>query len=172
MLAQLPEEIPVQVWHQAGQRNIDAARAAYGDSADAANIRVVAFIDDMSAAYAWADLVLCRSGALTVAELAAAGVAAILVPYPYAVDDHQTANARWLSEAGAALVIAQAQLTPKWLADCLATLWTVAADDVCDVADMAPERRRLLTMAVRARAIAHADATQQVVTACLEVARG
>jgi UDP-N-acetylglucosamine--N-acetylmuramyl-(pentapeptide) pyrophosphoryl-undecaprenol N-acetylglucosamine transferase len=172
MLAKLPEGIPVQVWHQAGQRNIDAARAAYGDSADAANIRVVAFIDDMSAAYAWADLVLCRSGALTVAELAAAGVAAILVPYPYAVDDHQTANARWLSEAGAALVIAQAQLTPKWLADCLATLWTVAADDVCDVADMAPERRRLLTMAVRARAIAHADATQQVVTACLEVARG
>jgi len=171
MLTQLSDEFPVQVWHQAGQRNIDVARAAYGESVSA-DIRVVAFIDDMSEAYAWADLVLCRSGALTVAELAAAGVAAILVPYPHAVDDHQTANARWLSEAGAALVIAQKQLTPKWLADCLMTLWTVAAADSCDAPDVAPERRRLLAMAVKARAIARTDATQQVVTACLEAAHG
>jgi len=173
MLAQLPHGFAVQVWHQAGQRNIDAARAAYGESAAAgADIRVVAFIDDMSAAYAWADVVLCRAGALTVAELAAAGVAAILVPYPYAVDDHQTANARWLGDAGAALIIPQTQLTPKWLAECLTTLWTDATDQAGDVADMMPERRRLLAMAIKARAIARTDATQQVVTACLEAAHG
>lgn len=171
MLAELPQGFAVQIWHQAGQRNIDAARRAYADSVSA-DIRVVAFIDDMSEAYAWADLVLCRAGALTVAELAVAGVAAILVPYPHAVDDHQTANARWLSDAGAAMVIAQAQLTPRWLADCLLMLWTAAGQDEGDAVDMAPERRRLLAMARKARASGRRDATQQVVTACLEAAHG
>jgi UDP-N-acetylglucosamine--N-acetylmuramyl-(pentapeptide) pyrophosphoryl-undecaprenol N-acetylglucosamine transferase len=82
----------------------------------------VAFIDDMAARYAWADLVICRAGALTVAELAAAGVASVLVPFPHAVDDHQTGNARFLSEAGAAILLPQSRLTPERLARCCSEL--------------------------------------------------
>ena len=90
--AKLPE-----VWHQAGHDHVDAVKAAYSK----VNIeaRVEPFIEDMAQAYAWADLVICRAGALTVAELTAVGVASILVPLPYAIDDHQTANARWLEQS-------------------------------------------------------------------------
>ena len=98
-----------EVIHQTGVKNIDAARDLYR-SADV-DAKVEAFIDDMPAAYEWADLVICRSGAMTVFELAAAGVASVLVPYPYAVDDHQTGNARYLESAGAAIVRQQAELT-------------------------------------------------------------
>ncbi len=90
-----------EVWHQAGERGIEEARAEY--SLAGVSGRVEAFIDDMAGAYGWADLVICRAGALTVAELAAAGVGALLVPFPFAVDDHQTHNARFLTEAGAAV---------------------------------------------------------------------
>ncbi len=107
-----------QLWHQVGKHNIDAMRAAYADAGVQA--RVVPFIDDMAEAYEWADLVVCRAGALTVAEIAAAGCAALFVPFPFAVDDHQTANANYLVKENAALMVQQAdlgaeQLAQKWL---------------------------------------------------------
>jgi UDP-N-acetylglucosamine--N-acetylmuramyl-(pentapeptide) pyrophosphoryl-undecaprenol N-acetylglucosamine transferase len=116
---------------------------------------VNAFIDDMAAAYAEADLVISRAGAMTVAELAAAGVASVLVPYPYAVDDHQTHNARFLSARGAALCLPQAELTPERLAGLLATL----------------DRSALLAMAERAHALAKPDAARCVADVCEAVAR-
>ena len=103
-----------EVWHQAGERGIEEARAEYSRRASTA--RVEAFIDDMAGAYAWADLVICRAGALTVSELAAAGVGAILVPFPAAVDDHQTHNARYLTEAGAAALITDRRIHARAVA--------------------------------------------------------
>src|SRR5699024_1765195 len=100
-LARLDRAQRPQVRHQAG-RTLAQARAAYAEHDVQADVQ--AFIDDMAGAYAWADVVICRSGALTVAELAAAGVPALLVPYPYAVDDHQYANGAWLVQAGAAIM--------------------------------------------------------------------
>ena len=102
------------VVHQAGEKHLPMLKSLY----ISADVRAdcVAFINDMAGAYDWADLVICRGGALTVAELAAAGVASLLVPYPYAVDNHQTANARFLSSAGAAILLPQDQLTPERLA--------------------------------------------------------
>lgn len=152
-LALLPAGVRPQVWHQAG-RTLQQAAKTYGD--DTAGVTLVEFIDDMAAAYAWADLVVCRAGALTVAELAAAGVGAILVPFPAAVDDHQTANARYLSERGAALLLPQAELTPQRLAGELQAL--------------AGDRPRLLAMAVAARSAAWPDARARIVEQCLEVA--
>jgi UDP-N-acetylglucosamine--N-acetylmuramyl-(pentapeptide) pyrophosphoryl-undecaprenol N-acetylglucosamine transferase len=150
-----PVERP-EVWHQAGPRNIDSARRAYRRAELEA--RVEAYIEDMAEAYAWADVVLCRSGALTVAELAAAGVASLLVPFPHAVDDHQSANARFLAEAGAAVLLPQDGLTPTRLATQLAKL--------------RQEPSRVLEMAVAARALARPEATADVVRCCLEVANG
>ena len=114
---------------------------------------VVEFIDDMAEAYAWADLVICRAGALTVSELAAAGVAALLVPYPYAVDDHQTANGNYLARAGAALLIQQRDLGPERLAGELRAL----------------DRATLTRMAVTARSLAKPDATARFADICEEV---
>jgi UDP-N-acetylglucosamine--N-acetylmuramyl-(pentapeptide) pyrophosphoryl-undecaprenol N-acetylglucosamine transferase len=147
-----------QVLHQAGERHADAARAAYAAAGVEAEIQP--FLDDMVAAYAWADLVVCRSGALTVGELAAAGLPAILVPFPFAVDDHQTANARYLTDGGAALLAPQAALSAERLAGWLAEF----------AADAESGRARLLTMAESARALAHPDATAQVAAICLEEA--
>lgn len=143
-----------EIWHQTGERNLAQAQARYREAGVEA--RVVPFIDDMAAAYRWADLVLCRAGALTVSELAAAGVAALLVPYPHAVDDHQTANARWLVEAGAAELIPQPLLSPGSLAEHLQRL--------------AGDRERLLAMAEAARRVAMPSATEQVGAECLRLA--
>ena len=147
-----PAERP-QVVHQAGAKQIDTLRANYA----AAQVRgdCVAFIDDMARAYGEADLVICRAGALTIAELAAAGVASILVPFPHAVDDHQTGNAAYLSDAGAALLIQQRELTPDRLAAQLRRL----------------DRNTLQTMAEAARARALPRATQVVADIVEEVAR-
>ncbi|HMQ11826.1 MAG TPA: glycosyltransferase, partial [Candidatus Competibacter phosphatis] len=120
-------------------------------------VRLTPFIEDMAAAYGWADLVLCRAGALTVAELAAAGIGAILVPFPFAVDDHQTANARFLEQGGAAQMVQQAELS----AECLAALLRELLDD----------RQRLLAMAEAARRLAKTEAAEQVARACLERTR-
>ena len=147
-----------QIWHQTGELHIDATRAAY-DQAGVAAVHIVPFIDDMSAAYAWADIVVCRAGALTVAELAAAGIGAVLVPYPHAVDDHQTRNAAFLVEAGAAILVPQAELTPAHLCQLLEQF---AA---------AGQRQRLMDMACSARALARPDAAQRIATMCLEAAR-
>ncbi len=159
-LAQIDAAQRPEVWHQAGAANIDAARAAY--QAAGVDGRVDAFVDDMAAAYAWADLVICRSGALTVAELAAAGVGAVLVPFPHAVDDHQTANARYLSDAGAAELMQQSALTAEGLAAVLHGF----------VEDCAAGRSRLLAMAEQARAKAIVAAAKTVADGCLEVCHG
>lgn len=142
-----------RVIHQAGTRHIDALRAAY--AAAGVEGELVPFIDDMARRYGEADLVLCRAGALTVAELAAAGVASILVPFPHAVDDHQTANARFLADAGAALLLPQRELAPQGLARLIQEL----------------DRPRLLAMAQRARARAKPEAARVVAAACEAVAR-
>lgn len=146
----------VEVWHQSGPNHFEATQAAY--AAQQIKARVEPFIDAMSAAYAWADLVICRSGALTVSELAAAGVGSILIPFPGAVDDHQTANARYLAHAGAALLIPQPDFTVARLAAELEQLLA------------APERLR--DMAIAARRRAWTDATERVAAQCLEVADG
>jgi UDP-N-acetylglucosamine--N-acetylmuramyl-(pentapeptide) pyrophosphoryl-undecaprenol N-acetylglucosamine transferase len=145
--------LPVAVRHQCGAKHFDRARAAYMNAGIEAD--VVSFEDDMAAAYAWADLVICRSGALTLAELAAAGVPAILVPYPHAVDDHQTKNAQALVEAGAALLVPEGEDFVKRLGAAFADLGN---------------RERLLAMATAARTLARPDAAQRIADACLEVA--
>ncbi len=154
-LAQLPQALRPAIRHQAGERTLALAQQAYADAKIEAE--VTAFIADMAEAYAWADLVVCRSGALTVSELAAAGLPAILVPYPHAVDDHQVGNARWLSKAGAAHLLLQREMTVERLAALLAEL----------LAD--PTRR--LRMAEAARAKAQPDAAERIAEACLELAR-
>ncbi len=146
-LAMLPADERPEVVHQAGEKHIDALRAAY--AAAGVDAEAVAFIEDMAGAYAWADLVVCRAGALTIAELAAAGIASILVPFPHAVDDHQTANARFLARAGAAMLLPQNELTPERLA-LLRNL----------------TRGQLLEMAEKARALARPDATVAVAQSC------
>jgi UDP-N-acetylglucosamine--N-acetylmuramyl-(pentapeptide) pyrophosphoryl-undecaprenol N-acetylglucosamine transferase len=144
-----PEERP-EVWHQAGGKMLEEACAAYGRAGVAA--RVEPFIADMAAAYGWADLVLCRAGALTVAELAAAGVGSLLVPFPHAVDDHQTHNAAVLAEAGAAEIIQQHELTAVRLAERLRAL--------------GHDRALLVEMARHARAQARPDAAGRVLALC------
>lgn len=148
-LALIPEALRPEVRHQAG-RTLAVALAAYAQAQVSASVE--SFIADMPMAYAAADLVICRSGASTIAELAAAGCASLLVPFPYAVDDHQTANARHLSEAGAALLIAETDLTPERLASDLQTLLA--------------DRAMLTRMAVAARSKAWTHATDDI-TACL-----
>ncbi len=155
MLAQMPASERPEVWHQCGARLIDDAKLGYRKAGIEA--RVVAFIDDMAQAYGWADLVICRAGALTLAELTAAGVGALLVPYPHAVDDHQTANARWLCAAGAAELLPESTLDAGTL---MARVQALAAD-----------RGLLLRMAQAARAQARIDAADVVALACLEMGR-
>lgn len=141
-----------QVVHQAGLKHIDALRANYGQAGVQAE--VLPFIEDMAVRYAQADLVICRAGALTVAELAAAGVASVLVPFPHAVDDHQTTNAKFLSEAGAAVLLPQSELNASRLADMLRGF----------------TREQLAAMAQKARALAKPDATEVVAKVCVELA--
>jgi UDP-N-acetylglucosamine--N-acetylmuramyl-(pentapeptide) pyrophosphoryl-undecaprenol N-acetylglucosamine transferase len=154
-VAMLPPEARPELWHQTGVRDCDGCTEAYRRSGIEA--RTVAFIDDMVSAYTWADIVVCRAGALTVSELAAAGAAAILVPLPGAIDDHQSANARWLAAAGAAISVAQAEFTPEWLADRLR--------------EYSVDRAPLRLMAERARSLAQPHAAADVARTCLEVAR-
>jgi UDP-N-acetylglucosamine--N-acetylmuramyl-(pentapeptide) pyrophosphoryl-undecaprenol N-acetylglucosamine transferase len=149
------DENPVpEVWHQAGDAHATEVRARYGDRSDD-KIRVVPFIEDMAAAYAWADLVVCRSGALTVAELAVMGRPAILVPLPHAIDDHQTANARSLTDCGGAVLLRQADLTADSLAQALR--------------DCIARPSRLAAMAAAAQAAARPDATARVADCCEEL---
>ncbi|MDH4106926.1 MAG: undecaprenyldiphospho-muramoylpentapeptide beta-N-acetylglucosaminyltransferase [Gammaproteobacteria bacterium] len=150
-----PDRRPL-VMHQAGSRTLELAEAAYRDAGIEAEL--VPFIEDMAAAYGWADLVVCRAGALTVAEIAAAGLPAVFVPFPAAVDDHQTANARSLADAGAAIILQEASLDPERLARVLGE-W---------MADRNALRRR----AVAARNAAHPDALEAITAICLELAEG
>ena len=152
-LALLPQEVRPEVTHQAGTQHLQALQQGYA----AAGVRaeVLAFIDDMARRYGEADVVICRAGALTVAELACAGVASILVPFPYAVDDHQTGNAKFLAARGAAILLPQTELSAERLADLLRGL----------------AREHLLDMAEKARALGKPDATAVVARACMELAR-
>ena len=152
-LALLAPEARPLVTHQAGTRQIEALRAGY--QAAGVSGELLPFIDDMAARYAGADLVICRAGALTVAELAAVGVASVLVPFPHAVDDHQTGNARFLADAGAAILLPQTELTPQRLAALL----------------QETTRERLLAMAEKARSCARPDATSRVADLCASLAR-
>jgi UDP-N-acetylglucosamine--N-acetylmuramyl-(pentapeptide) pyrophosphoryl-undecaprenol N-acetylglucosamine transferase len=152
-LALLPRERRPSVTHQSGTQHLEALRQAYTSAEVEAT--TLAFIDDMVAAYADADLVVCRAGAITVAEIAAAGVASVLVPFPHAVDDHQTANARFLADAGAAILLPQRELTAERLAQLLGEL----------------ERERLCEMAMHARSLGRPDATEAVARACMELAK-
>ena len=180
-LAQMKSNERPHVWHQTGKNNIESATLVYSSlgllaareqenispskdqpsphekkASGKSLVKVKPFIADMAAAYRWADVVLCRSGAMTIAELAAAGVASILVPFPHAVDDHQTANARYLSDAQAALLVPQEHLNAESLRDILQSL----------------SAERLNKMAASASKLALPKATAQVVQHCLAVARG
>lgn len=153
-LARLDESQRPQVRHQCGERHLEATREAYERAGVAGDVQP--FIKDMAQAYEWADIVLCRAGALTIAELCAAGLGAILVPFPHAVDDHQTRNAQYMVKARAALLVPQPRLTVETLAETLAGL--------------VGDRNQLINMAQAARSLARPDATERVVNYCLEAA--
>jgi len=154
-LKRLSGVLPFDVRHQSGERWLEAGRASYAQAGVRADVRP--FIEDMSEAYAWADLVICRSGALTVSELAAAGVGAVLVPFPAAVDDHQAFNAEYLVREGAAVLVRDRALTAERLASELGRLCV--------------GRGKLLAMAERARLLARPRATEELAASCLEFAR-
>ena len=154
-LAGIDNEQRPQIWHQTGGRHIEETLAIYKEAG--VDARVVPFIDDMAAAYEWADLVLCRAGALTISELTVAGVGAVLVPFPFAVDDHQTHNAEHMVRAGAAILIQQNELSVERLSGILK--------------DFYGKRNQLLIMAHAARSLAKPDATRVVAEKCLEVAK-
>lgn len=152
-LALLPHEMRPVVKHQSGARHIETLRANY--AAAGVEAEAIDFIDDMAAALAWPDVVICRAGALTVAENAAAGVAALYVPFPFAVDDHQTANAAFMADQDAGWLIQQRELDAEKLA-----AWLQGLD-----------RAELLAKAIKARTLAKPNATASVVAAVEELTR-
>jgi UDP-N-acetylglucosamine--N-acetylmuramyl-(pentapeptide) pyrophosphoryl-undecaprenol N-acetylglucosamine transferase len=151
----LVDDIELRILHQTGGRHLENTRAAYADSGCIERVEVVPFIDDMATAYEWADIVICRAGALTLSELCIAGIASILVPYPHAVDDHQTVNAQHLVNRGGAILIPEAKLDLQDLAGFLR--------EICQF------RERLIEMARKAREMAKPDATRAVADICLEM---
>jgi UDP-N-acetylglucosamine--N-acetylmuramyl-(pentapeptide) pyrophosphoryl-undecaprenol N-acetylglucosamine transferase len=155
-LALLPGELRPQVFHQAGKQHDGITGERY--RAAGVEAQVAPFIKDMARAYAWADLVVCRAGALTVSELAAAGLPALLLPLPHAIDDHQTRNAEYLAKEGAAVLLPQRS--------------TDAATLAAQLSEVLMHPERLQEMARTARRLAKPDATRSVVEICLEVARG
>lgn len=153
-LALLPSDRRPQVVHQSGRQHVDALRANYAAAGVDADVRD--YIEDMAAEYRACDFAICRAGAMTVAELACAGVPAVLVPFPFAVDDHQTGNAEFLSAAGAAWLMQQKDLTAEQLAARIGGL----------------DRATLAAMSGKARALAKPDATARVADVCEELVRG
>lgn len=152
----MPEGLRPKIRHQAGGNLVEATQKKYAQLQVDADVQP--FFDDMAAVYSWADVVIARSGAMTVAELAAAGLPSILVPFPHAVDDHQTVNAGFLAKRGAAILAAQNELTADRLGDWLS--------------ELAVDRARLLRMACQARELARPEATHLVARECLAVAEG
>lgn len=155
-LARVPAELRPEVFHQAGKQHDAITAERY--RAVGVEAQVAPFIKDMARAYAWADLVVCRAGALTVSELAAAGLPSFLVPLPHAIDDHQTRNADYLASEGAAVLLPQRS--------------TDAAALAAQLTEVLMHPERLNDMARTARRLAKPDATRSVVETCLEVARG
>ncbi|MBT3472744.1 MAG: undecaprenyldiphospho-muramoylpentapeptide beta-N-acetylglucosaminyltransferase [Gammaproteobacteria bacterium] len=145
----------VEVYHQTGARNLDETLAYYraeNITPDDSKVRVVPYIDEMEPAYAWADLVLCRAGAMTISELALVGRGSILVPFPFAVDDHQSANGRFLQQAGAAMLVQQHELDREKLLQ-----W---------ITEWREQPQRIAEMGAAAKALAQPEATQRVVEIC------
>ncbi len=151
-LALLPEDKRPLVMHQSGAAQIEQLRANY--QAAGVQAELTPFIDDTAAAFAEADVIVCRAGASTVTEIAAVGAAALFVPFPHAVDDHQTTNARFLVDAGGGWLVQQADMTPRSLADMLLNM----------------ERPALLERALKAKNMQKTQATREVVSACEELA--
>jgi len=147
----IPDNMRPLVTHQAGRKHLETLKKNYAKAGVEGEL--VVFIEDMAVHYADCDLVICRAGALTIAELTAVGTASILVPFPYAVDDHQTSNAKFLSDKDAAVLLPQNELTPKNLAKLL----------------MGFTREKLLGMAMKARELARPNATRLVAEACMEM---
>jgi UDP-N-acetylglucosamine--N-acetylmuramyl-(pentapeptide) pyrophosphoryl-undecaprenol N-acetylglucosamine transferase len=152
-IAQLPEAKRPQIIHQAGVKHIDALNESYKKAGVVADTR--AFIDDMASMYAWADFVICRSGALTVAEISAVGLGSLMIPFPHAVDDHQTTNALYLVESGAAFLISQSALTVEMLVEIIGGL----------------NRDECLSMAIKAKKLGKPNATEDVAKICMEIAK-
>lgn len=155
-LQSMDESLLPNVWHQTGKQHIESTKEHYQSSGVAA--KVVSFIDDIAQAYDWADIIVCRAGALTVAEITASGVAALLVPFPYAVDDHQSKNAQWLVENDAGILRQENELTPDVLAKELTGLLSSTV--------------RLDELAKNAQALSMPGAASRVADICLEAANG
>lgn len=151
MLRLIPDHMRPLVTHQAGRKHLETLKKNYAKAGVEGELLV--FIENIAVQYADCDLVICRAGALTIAELTAAGIASILVPFPYAVDDHQTSNAKFMSDKDAAVLLPQNELTPQGLAQLL----------------MEFTREKLLGMAMKARELARPDATRLVAEACMEM---
>ena len=156
-LALIPRDVRPNVLHQTGKQHFEAVQRSYQQAGVQADIKP--FMDEMARHYGNADLVICRAGALTVAELAAAGVASILIPFPFAVDDHQTRNAQFLSRQGAAMLLPQSDLSAEKLARLLS-----------DLVDGERGREKLMAMARKARDVARADAALNVARVCRALA--
>jgi UDP-N-acetylglucosamine--N-acetylmuramyl-(pentapeptide) pyrophosphoryl-undecaprenol N-acetylglucosamine transferase len=157
VLADFPKEIRPSVWHQTGERTLERTQAAYADKGlySESDITIAAFISDMVEAYSWADLVICRSGASTVSEIAAVGLPSILIPYPHHSDQQQTQNANWLIQAGAAFLLEQKDLT--------------AAALKALVVELHENRNKLQQMSDIAKFIAIRDADEIIARRCLEL---
>jgi UDP-N-acetylglucosamine--N-acetylmuramyl-(pentapeptide) pyrophosphoryl-undecaprenol N-acetylglucosamine transferase len=155
-LASFDADVRPDVRHQCGERTLQIAKEAYEENG--VKVELLPYIEDMAEVYAWADLVVCRAGALTVAELCAVGLPALFVPYPAAVDDHQTANAGSMAAAGAAVIIQESELTPTLLAETLR--------------DWLQSRAALMQKAEKARALAAPNSLRRITELCLEQAGG
>lgn len=156
-LSQDAEQQGISIWHQVGKRNYEDVKQGY-EQAGVSSVKVSAFITDMAEAFTWADVIVCRSGALTVSEIMAAGVASILIPYPFAVDDHQTANGQFLVDAGAAVICPQETLSKEEL--------------LGKLVELKNNRSKLLDMSKAARTLAKPDAAKVVAHYCIEAIHG
>ncbi len=142
----------IRIKHQTGEKDFQQVKGDY--AANRVNAEVVSYIDNMAAVYHWADLIICRAGAMTISEIAATGLPSILIPYPYAIDDHQTVNARYLADAGAGVLIPQQQLTADLLAETINNV-----------------RSKLEQMSHAARQCARLDASEKVAQICINEAK-
>ena len=160
-LAVIDSQHRPEVLHQVGKQHLDLTKSLYldqGHDINSSSVRIVPFIEKMEEAYAWADFVICRSGALTVAELTAVGLGAFLIPFPFAIDDHQTINAQWMVDSGAAEMLSESNLTAQKLADF--------------IKQISDNRDQCIVMSQCAKSIAKLGAADRVAEACMEVANG
>ncbi len=151
-VAGMTKDTGLKIWHQTGDKHLASTEKQYKELG-IEEAKIEAFIEDMASAYGWADLILCRAGALTLAEICVCGIAAILVPYPFAVDDHQTANARSLSEHDAAILLPESELAVEKLRTLLSGLCQAPA--------------QIKAMAAKTKSFAYPDATEKVANICL-----